>query len=154
MATTLYYLNPIGVGAVASGSGNQPGYNYSGSSGDQGHGWQGSFTWTNTQFTAQNPVIILPTNARDLCITFKYTGAATVTMTMSGCNDNIATISAGSGVYAPLTSLEVPQIVGGASSCGALPGAPISLSAILGGSGSTGSDTVYIAISCNTIIRP
>jgi hypothetical protein len=157
MANVLNYLQPFGVGAVTSGSSLQNQYAYSGTSGDQGHGWQGAFSWTNTQYTANKQFIVIPSNARDVSITYWYNGAATVTDALVASNDipqNVA--SAVFGGYP--TSVTPANIVGGAAGSTAvtatLPGAPLMITFTLGGSGSAGADVIGCTVSCNTIIRP
>jgi hypothetical protein len=158
MANKLYYLAPVGVGADLGGSGVQNSYNYTGTSGDQGHGWSAQLSLTNTQFTANNPVFALPSNARNLSVTYSYNGAATVTFAPTGSNDTLASVVGGSAVFGTLPPTMAPSILGGTAGstavCAAVNSPPEFLGFVIGGTGAAGADTITITISANTIIRP
>ena len=161
MAATIQYLQPVGVGSVNAGSINSGSINttdYGGTSGDQGHGWRGTFSYTNTVWTALKPVISLPSNARALNVTFWYNGAATVTVHVTSCNDTLDAVVAETAIFGKYINAALPSLVGGSSGSTAvsasLAAAPLFLKFDLSGSGSSGTDVIGITVSCVTVIRP
>jgi hypothetical protein len=158
MAGKFYPMQQGGVG-VATGSPANANYSYQ-SPGDQGHGWQYTYTGTNTALISGgvSDVIIPPDNARNASITYWYNGAGTVTLNVQGTNDSLANIYAGTAIFGTIATVTAPQIVGGTAGSTAvtitMEGVPAGIRLIVAGSGSTGADTLGLTITCNTIIRP
>lgn len=153
-------MGPNGVPTFAQGApGSSANFQGSRPAGDQGKGYQISYSTTFAAITGSvTDTILVPPNARDLSLTYSYNGAATVTFAIQGCNNTRDEIKAGNGVFGTFPNADVPSILGGTANSTAvsvaLPSAPMAIRGIVGGTGTAGGDTIIVNLSCVATIRP
>lgn len=118
--------------------------------GTPGSGWQLTYTRTYSQLSGNvSDELVLPFNARELSVSYKYVGAGTVNVNISASNNTIQELGSGAATkfYAPVPTSICPQITGGQSQSSFFPSAPSAIQAVISGSGQSGSDVLTITMS-------
>lgn len=152
MATQIVDMIPIGVQTIP----NSTAYLTNSPRGDQGHGWQLTYTTTYGALTSGvTDFIAIPNNARVVAVTYKYVGVVGATFSLYASCNSRAEVSAGTAIFGPILSTLAPSVTGtGGAASGFLPAAPAFIQGVCAGSGQTSTDAITICLSCVSTIRP
>lgn len=153
-------MTPFGVPTFALGQGSSAAYQASRPAGDQGKGWGITYATTYAVLPVANTtdVLLVPTNARDLSLTYGMTAAATAILSIQGTNNTPDEIKAGTATWGTYPAAVAPTVAGGSADSTtvtiSLPAAPTAIRGVISGTGSAGADSIRIVASCCVVIRP
>lgn len=156
----VFYMTPTGVPTMALGQGSSANYQASRPAGDQGKGWNIAYDVTNgtTPSADVTDILMLPSNARGVSITYSMNALSSRSMTIQACNCSQDSIKAGNGIFGPYLTTVAPVITGGSADSNAvtitIPAPPQAIRAVLSGAGGAAGDTIKIRMTCVTTIRP